>query len=61
MSVVIGDGWTIKGRNGNGIWIFGMSKSHLWNEAGGRNPVEMLINGDVMIQVSAKKTCGCEL
>ena len=57
MSVVIGDGWTIKGRSGGkGIWNVGMLKSHLWNEAGRRNPVEMLINGDVMIHVSAKKS-----
>lgn len=40
MSVVIGDGWTVEGRrSGKGIWIVGMSKSHLWSEAGRRDPV----------------------
>lgn len=34
MSVVIGDGWTINGRNGKGIRIVEILKSHLCNEAG---------------------------
>ena len=38
MSVVIGDGWTIKDRrNGKGKWMTGTMTSHLWNDAGRRN------------------------